>query len=205
VSKQFVGVDDADNTVPGIVMISRLNQIVYRQVASSKDDRPMTSELLALADRWLGTRGPSARGGYAVLERLHLRLDAGAGVIETGDGYRPTAQATVSALIPLGRHAALGAAIASEPREANLELDGVAALRLPFWEDRAAVELAVLGGWSVLGTTGPNVQVRTGVWVALTPTWALQIDATGGAHDLDGDTRLGAAATFGVSRMIRIR
>src|SRR5512138_3080029 len=39
VSRAYVGVEEADNSVPGVVVIGRDGRIVYRQIAAAADDR----------------------------------------------------------------------------------------------------------------------------------------------------------------------
>jgi len=57
VSRQYTGVTSDDNTLPGVVIV-RDGQIAFRQLATAKDDRLSTTDLLATLDRTLGTHGP---------------------------------------------------------------------------------------------------------------------------------------------------
>lgn len=211
-SRAYVGIDATDTPIPGIVLIRRDGQIVFRQIAGAKDDRLTAAELLATVDRTLGTGAgaPGAREGFAVIERLQLRVALGGGraeVADTAASHRPIAVASASALFPLGRRFLIGPSLRYERFDAPLDLDLAIALRAPLLADAAALELIALGGYTPWGATDWNAGVRGGVWVALNPWWGLQLDAGVATH------RLGAAAgstvdltiTFGVSRLIELR
>ncbi|MDB4961205.1 MAG: AhpC/TSA family [Myxococcales bacterium] len=206
VSRAYVGVDGSDTSIPGIVVIRRDGQIVFRQIASGKDDRLTAAQLLAEIDRTLGvTAGaPGASAGYPVLERLQLRVELGGGQVELDD-WRATVVAAASAQIPIGRHLLVGPMIRYEPLLAPLDLDLAVTLRAPILADAAAVQLTLLGGYTAiaddLAPTTWNAGVRGGVWVALDPSWALSLDAGIMTHDGTPDL----AVMFGVSRLIEIR
>jgi hypothetical protein len=219
VSRAYVGVDATDTSVPGVVVIRRDGTIAFRQIANAKDDRLSAAQLLAQLDRTLGVKpgAPAASSGYAVLQRLQLRVELGGGRLQAGDGdWRTTVVAAAAAQLPLGRHLLVGPWIRYEPLVAPLDLDLAATLRAPILTDVAAVQLTLLGGYTAiaddLAPTGWNAGARAGVWVALDPTWALSLDAGLMAHQLGsattaiGDDRtVDLSVTFGVSRLIEIR
>jgi len=208
-SRAYVGIDAADITIPGVVIIRRDGQIVFRQIATAKDDRLTAAQLLATIDRTLGTGegAPAARTGFAVLDRLQLRFALGGGRADVdAGGTRSIAVATGSALLPLGRRFLIGPALRYERFDAPLDLDLAIAMRVPILADAAALELTALGGYTPWRATDWNAGVRAGAWVALNPWWAIQLEAGATAH------RLGAEAstvdwtiTFGVSRLIELR
>src|SRR5512138_1845231 len=82
VSRAYVGVEETDNSVPGVVVIGRDGRIAYRQSAA---------DVLAVVDRTLGTTGAGPRGGYGALERIQLRVDGGGGAVHTTAGWSGTA------------------------------------------------------------------------------------------------------------------
>jgi len=211
-SRAYVGIDANDTPIPGIVVIRRDGQIVFRQIASAKDDRLTAAQLLATIDRTLGAAAgaPEARGGYAVLERMQLRVALGGGRAEveaTTPSHRPIAVASASALLPLGRRFLIGPSLRYERFDAPLDLDLALALRVPLLADAAALELIALGGYTPWGAADWNAGVRGGLWVALDPWWALQLDAGVAAHRLGASTgsTVDLTLTFGVSRLIELR
>jgi len=204
VARAYVGVNDDDDTaVPGVVVIRGDGQIAFRQVATSKDDRLTAAQVLGEVDRALGTHGPDAAGpGYAPLDRLQLRLDAGGGAI----AGRGTATASLAALAPLGHHAVAGALIACEPRAAPLDVDAAIGLRLPMLADAGAIELTGIGGRSLADATGWTAGGRVGLWFAVAPDWAIALDAGATAHRLgDADRSTELTVTLGIARLIRFR
>jgi hypothetical protein len=207
-SRAYVGIDATDTPIPGIVVVRRDGQIVFRQIAAAKDDRLTAAQLLATLDRTLGTGdgAPAARTGYAVLDRLQLRFALGGGraEAETG-GDRSIAVGSASALVPLGRRFLIGPAIRVEPLDAPLDLDLAVVMRFPILADAAALELTALGGYTPWGATDWNAGVRGGAWVALNPWWAMQLEAGASAHRLGGDSTIGWTITLGVSRLIELR
>jgi hypothetical protein len=185
-SRAYVGVNYDDTSIPGIVIVRRDGTIAFRQIATSKDDRLSSAQVLAEVDRTLGTTGTAAADvGYAALDRTQLRIEAGGG----SAGFHGAA----AALVPLNRYVLVGPWLGSDPR---FEIDGALALRVPFLADTAAVE--------VIGTIGStllrdgNAGVRAGVWLAWTPKWAFHLD--GGYTD---DRH--AFATVGISRLLQMR
>ena len=219
-SRAYVGLDATDTTIPGIVVIRRDGQIVFRQIANAKDDRLTAAQLLATIDRTLGTGdgAPAARTGYAVLDRLQLRfaLGGGRGERTSSSGVllnpprryteqTPIAVASASALVPLGRRFLIGPAIRVEPLDAPLDLDLSVVMRFPILADAAALELTALGGYTPWGSSDWNAGIRGGAWVALDPWWAMQLEAGASAHRLGGDSTVDWTITLGVSRLIELR
>ena len=208
-SRAYVGLDATDTTIPGIVVIRRDGQIVFRQIATAKDDRLTAAQLLATLDRTLGTGdgAPAARTGYAVLDRLQLRVALGGGRAErtSSSGEVPIAVASASALVPLGRRFLIGPAIRVEPLDAPLDLDLAVVMRFPILADAAALELTALGGYTPWGATDWNAGIRGGAWVALNPWWAMQLEAGVSAHRLGGESTVDWTITLGVSRLIELR
>ncbi len=208
-SRAYVGLDATDTTIPGIVVIRRDGQIVFRQIATAKDDRLTAAQLLATLDRTLGTGdgAPAARTGYAVLDRLQLRVALGGGRAErtSSSGEVPIAVASASALVPLGRRFLIGPAIRVEPLDAPLDLDLAVVMRFPILADAAALELTALGGYTPWGATDWNAGIRGGAWVALNPWWAMQLEAGASAHRLGGESTVDWTITLGVSRLIELR
>lgn len=207
VSRGYVGVDSNDLTVPGIVVIRRDGQIVFRQIAEAKDDRLTAAQLLATVDRTLGTTGgASAETGYAVLERLQLRFEIGSGANETSTDWRATAVASAAVMVPLHRYLLVGPSLRFEARDASLDLDLAVTLRAPILADAAALQLTALGGYTPLGASGWNAGVRAGAWVALDPRWALHLDAGGTVHSLEEAERpIDLTVTLGLSRLLQFR
>lgn len=208
-SRVYVGIDATDTPIPGIVVIRRDGQIVFRQIANAKDDRLTAAQLLATVDRTLGTGqgAPQAEAGYAVIDRLQLRVALGGGRADTeAGGERSIAVASASALFPLGRRFLIGPSLRYERFDAPLDADLALVLRAPILADAAALELTLLGGYTPWGATDWNAGARAGAWVALNPWWAIQLEAGASAH------RLGAAEgstvdytiTFGISRLVQL-
>src|SRR5689334_19488507 len=54
VSRAYVGLEETDNSVPGVVVIRRDGHIAYRQIAAGADDRLTAADVLAIVDRTLG-------------------------------------------------------------------------------------------------------------------------------------------------------
>lgn len=209
-SRGYVGIDATDTPIPGIVVIRRDGQIVFRQIAEAKDDRLTSAQLLATIDRTLGIAdgAPAARTGYAVLERAQLRVALGGGRADVDDGgERSIAVASASALFPLGRRFLIGPALRVEPLDAPLDLDLAVVMRFPILADAAALELTVLGGYTPWGASDWNAGVRGGAWVALNPSWAMQLEAGAAAHRLGSDSgsTVDWTITLGVSRLIELR
>lgn len=184
VSRAYTGVNYDDTSIPGIVIVRKDGTIAFRQIAETKEDRLSVAQVLDAVDRTLGTTGIAASEGYAALDRTQLRVELGGG----GEGFHGTA----AALVPWNRYLLVGPWFGAEPK---LEIDAALALRVPFLANTAAVEL--------IGTVGStlwrdeNAAVRLGLWLAWTPSWAVQLDVGRSTHDWFG--------TIGLSRLIQIR
>lgn len=191
--------DGAD--LAGVVIIARDGRVVFRRLATTKDDRMTAAELLATLDATIGTSGPAAAApGYAPLERAQLRLSLGGGAVHH-DGLAGTAAGEFAALVPLGRHVLLGPALGVEPRDAPLDVDGALVLRAPIWHDLGALELGVSAGWTPLSDRAWNAGGRAGMWFALSPSLSVQLGAAVTVH---GDATA-AFVTLGVARLVRLR
>ena len=195
-SKQYVGVNYDNTTIPGIVIVRKDGAIVYRQVASSKDDRLSSAQLLAEIDRTLGTSGTAATHGYAVYERTQIHVDGGGGVKhERGAGTGGTAIVSAGVLFPLGRALLVGPWFESTIHAQNLALAVVG--RIPLLHDTAAIHITTSLGYSTLGDW--TAAVRVGPWIAVTPSWALHLDIGG---ELSGFARRDVFGTFGLTYLL---
>lgn len=196
VSKQYVGVNYDDTTIPGIVIVRRDGAIVYRQVASTKDDRLTSEELLATIDRTLGTTGPAAAHGYAVYERTQIHVDGGGGVRhERDDGTGGTAMFSAGVLFPLARPLLVGPWVESSIRSlgANLAVVG----RIPLLHDTGAIHITATAGYDT--SSNWDVGLRVGPWIALSPKWALHLDLGG---TLRGLSERAVFGTFGLTYLL---
>lgn len=189
-SRAYTGIDGADNTIPGIVVIRRDGSIAFRQIAKEKDDRLDSAHLLAIVDRTLGTSGKGASGGYAVLSRLQLGIETSAGY---GDD-RYTFGAAARFAVPLGRLAFAGLRAGYHTAH-DVDASAIAGLRLPMFGDTSAIQLAAIGGFA---KTTPYVGGQLGLWLAWTPTWGIHLDA-------GATTEREVTITLGLSRLISWR
>ena len=204
VARAYVGVTSDHNALPGVTIIGRDGRIVFRQVASTKDDRMPAAELLATLDRTLGTSGPAvAAAGYAAIDSAQLRVELGGGVRAIGEP-RGTAVATLAGLYPLGHHVLVGPWLNFEPREGSLDLDAALVVRAPFWANTGAIELGVVGGWTPWQAGGSNVSGHADLWFAMSPRWALQLDVSVAEHGLGRDVHsTEISGALGVTRLFR--
>jgi len=208
VSRTYAGVTSDHNTLPGVTIIGRDGRIVFRQVASAKDDRMPAAELLATLDRTLGTSGPAvAPAGYAAIDRAQLRVALGGGGVHAAGETHGTVVGSIAGLYPLGRHVLIGPWLGFEPREAPLDLDAAIVVRLPIWANAGALELKAVGGWTPWQDAGGNASARLGLWFAMSPRWALQLDVGIAEHGLgqtphstEVSTSLGVMRLFGAHR-----
>jgi hypothetical protein len=199
VSRQYVGVNYDDTTIPGIVIVRKDGAIVYRQVASTKDDRLSSEQLLATIDRTLGTTGEAATHGYAAYERVQIHLDLGGGVRHDRDaGTSGKAMQSLAALFPIGRQLLIGPWVESQVT-AVTGVDLAVVGRLPLLHDTGAIHITTTMGWSPTSDADWNVGLRVGPWIALTPTWALHLDLGG---VLRGFAEREAFATFGLTYLL---
>ena len=205
VARAYTGMSSDAAALPGVTVIDRDGRIAFRNVASTKDDRTTTPELLAILDRTVGTHGPVATdAGYAALERLQLALSLGVAHVKdyaknATDPPVTSGTASFAAFFPLGRHLLLGPMIASEPRTAPLDLEAAIVVRQPFAGNIAAAQLTAAYGYSVFDRKGQTGSARLGIWFATSPQLAVTFDLGGALH---GD-QLELFATFGIARLIR--
>ncbi len=202
ISKAFVGIDVNDHSIPGVVVIRRDGGIVFRQVATSKDDRLTAQQVLEAVDRSLGTSGARAAETTHALDRVQLRLETGAGQIRIEDRWRPTGVSMLTVTVPLTRYLIAGAGVASEYREAQLWAHSMLGVRLPVFGDIGALQLSAEAGFPG-SAPGIYAGLRIGMWFAWTPRWSIQVDVSAGAHDAGAEDPLPSwKATFGISRLI---
>jgi hypothetical protein len=196
VSRKYTGITSDDNTLPGIVIIRGDGQVVFRQVATDKEDRITISDLAGAYDRSLGTRGPGlVDEHYAAIDRAQIRLDLGGGHLPDG----ATGVASLTALVPIGHYLVLGPRIGTDLRASPLSLGGEVALRLPFWRESAAIELGGIAGYAF----DPNTALFGGtadLWFAYSPKWSIQlgteVDREAGATRITG--------TIGIGRLLEL-
>lgn len=209
VARAYVGADDHDLAVPGVVLIRRDGTIGFRRISGDKADRPTVAGLLAEIDRVLGrpAAAPALRGGYGPTERLQLGGEVGGGALAGGEagGWQAIAVAGVTGLYPLGRHALVGAAVGGEARTGRVDLELAVAGRVPFYDDLAAIQLTVRGGRSLGAIDGWRAGTRLGLGFAVTPSWAFDLEVGAATLDVGGDVRVEATATLGVTRLIMLR
>jgi hypothetical protein len=207
VSRTYAGVTSDHNTLPGVTIVGRDGRIVFRQVASAKDDRMPVAELLATLDRTLGTTGPAAAPpGFAAIDRAQLGVEIGGGGVRAAGETRGTVTGAIAGLYPLGRHVLVGPWLGFEPREAPLDLDAAVVVRLPIWANAGAIELGAVGGWTPWQTTGGNVSGHLGMWFATSPHWAVQLGIGITEHGLGETTHsTGVFASLGVMRLFGVR
>lgn len=196
VSRKYTGITSDDNTLPGIVIIGGDGHVVFRQVASDKEDRITISDLVGAYDRSLGARGPGlVDEHYAAIDRAQVRLDLGGGHVPDG----ATGVASLTALVPIGHYLVLGPRIGTDLRVSPLSLGGEVALRIPFWRASAAIELGGIAGYAF----DPNATLFGGtadLWFAYSPKWSIQLGA-----EVDreaGATRI--TGTVGIGRLLEL-
>ena len=76
-ARAFVGIDDEEYPVPGVVIVGEGRRILYRQIGRAAGDRLYTRQLLRIldAERSTGARVP-VRGGRLPLSRKQLQVGA---------------------------------------------------------------------------------------------------------------------------------
>lgn len=202
ISRALVGIDVHDHSIPGVVVIRKDGSIVFRQIAKSKDDRLTATQVLDAVDRALDTRGVAAPTSKHAIDRAQLRLETGAGQIRIADRWQATGVSLLTTHVPVTRYVIAGAGLASEYREAGLSLHSSLGLRLPLWNDIAAIQLSAEAGLPI-SAPGVYAGLRLGMWFAWTPRWAVHLDAATGAHDAGAQDQVPAwSTTFGVSRLL---
>jgi AhpC/TSA family len=203
VSRSYVGLNYDDTAIPGVVIIGTDGRIKFRQIADAKDDRMTAAQVIDTLDRTLGTKGAAVDTGYVALERFQSRADYGSGEVEENHQRRVTFFATRSVLIPLNRYLLIGPWLAVEPRQAPLDVDFAIQLRSPFLGDIAAFELTATGGWTPWEVSGWNVGVHAGLWFALSPKSAFELNVGYDSHRvLDSDRIPAVFATFGFTKLL---
>jgi hypothetical protein len=198
VSRAYTGVDDNDHTVPGVVIVRHDGKVVFRQVAETKDDRLSPRQILAAADRALGTSETAVRGQHAIepatpaIDRVQLRVDAGGAFADE----RAAVAVAAGVHVPIARYVVVGLEARAEIRDTARTLAGGAlGVRLPIYGDIAALQLTGMLGLS-LADTELYAGARAGIWFAWTPRWAIQLE--GG---LLAEPATDVLVTFGVSRL----
>jgi hypothetical protein len=210
VSRTYAGVTSDGNTLPGITIVRGDGHIVFRQLASAKDDRMSSAELVATIDRTLGTSGPAAvHDGFAGLDRVQLRLDLGGGVSHDGGdggGTGATALGAGSLLLPLGRHVLVGPRVQWGVHAGALAVDGIALVREPIFHGVGALELGVSAGWTPypIPRMGGNVGGTADLWFAISPKLSVQLGVTTTVYELTGGAVTDVAATIGVGGLVQI-
>lgn len=199
VSRAYVGVDDNDLPVPGVVIVRTDGSIAHRQIATGKADRLSTAALLALLDGD-GSSGPAMRGGYAPLDRIALGVDLAGGFGESG------AVATLGTRldVPLSRHLLLGARAEFEATTARMVLAGAVTGRLPIWADLGTLSLGVRGGRAVVDLTGWHAAARAAMGFALRPSWGIEVGLDVGAYRLGDDVAWEATAGVSLLHLVRL-
>ena len=191
VAGTLVGIDDAELAIPGVVVVARGGGVVFRQIASSKDDRLRTADLLAIIDdKIVGRKSVIAvDDAFAALRRMQLSVDAALGVgskITTTSARTATlaSEATVGLAYPLARHVLVGgelrggANVISSNTTAAMSVGAKVTLRLPFWHDLGALHLSVSGGPTLFAPQANAAfytAVGSQIWFAVRPAWAMQV------------------------------
>jgi hypothetical protein len=204
VARKYVGLNYDGTALPGIIIIGADGRIVFRQIATAKDDRMTAGEVIDTVDRTLGTSGRAADAGYVAVERIQNRGDSGVGEVIENHQRRVTLFLNRGVLVPVNRYLMIGPWLALEPRQAPLDVDFAAMLRAPFFGDIAALEVIATAGWSPFEVSGWNAGIRGGLFFAVSPTVALVLDVGYSLHRvLDSDRDPAAFVTFGVTKLLR--
>ena len=206
VARRYVGVDDHDLAVPGVVLIRPDHTIAYRRISGDKTDRPTVTALLAEIDRVFGppAQAPELKGGYAPIERLQLGLALGGGAIRAPGDWRGSVGGNLSALVPLGRHVLAGGGVGGEALGGRLDVDGALAARVPFLADLAEVQLVVRGGYSAGDLDGWHAGARLGFGAAATPSWGFHLSIGATVLRLGDDEAIESSLTLEIMRLVRI-
>jgi hypothetical protein len=175
-----------------VIIISADGRVVFRQLATSKADRLSTAELVAQLDKSLGTHGPGlVDTRYAAIDRAQLRVDLGAGSVDS----KTTGIATISALVPLDRYVIIGPRIGVDLRGAPLQIGGELALRLPLVRDTTTIEVGAVASYSEFKPAGAILGGIANLWFAYSPKWSIQIGV-----EVDSPSRV--TGTFGIGRLL---
>ena len=206
VSRMYAGVTSDDSTLPGVAIVRGDGRIVFRQVASAKDDRMSSAELVATIDRTLGTSGPATvQDDFAALDRVQVRLDLGGGISRGGD-TAATASAAGSLVLPIGRHVLVGPRASWDVRAGALAVGGIALVRKPIFGEVGALELGVLAGWTPYPTSrmGANVGGTADLWFSVSPKLSVQAGVTTTVYELTGGAVTDVTLTIGVGGLVQI-
>jgi hypothetical protein len=176
-----------------VIVIGRDGRILYRQVATAKDDRLSTPALVAALDRTLGTHGRAAVR-VTPLARAQLRAELG-GELDLDRHLHGVAE--FGLLVPFGEHLVVGPWVAVDTRADHADAGVAAMLRAPLFGDAGAFELGGIAGYAT-GTDGATITARADLWFAMSPTLAFDV---AGSFELRTDVR-DAAVTIGVSRLL---
>jgi hypothetical protein len=191
VSRSLVGIDDADLPVPGVLLIARGGAIVFRQIATSKDDRLPTAELLRIIDHHIASgsqRSESVRidQSFAAINRWQLGIDLAVGV---GKPSQLASDMSIVAQMPLHRNVMIGAEINGTVRPlvgtGAASIGSGVTLRLPFWNDLAAAQLIGTAGIDVATISNDSkyfTKGRTQLWFAVRPNWAILLGLAFDVH-----------------------
>jgi hypothetical protein len=204
VAREYVGLNYDDTAIPGVVIIRPDGHIAFRQVATAKDDRLSAAKLIDTLDRTLGTKGAAVdTGHFAALDRFQNRTDLGTGEVRESGQRRVSFFASRSLLVPLNHYLLVGPWLATEPRQAPLDIDAAVMLRLPFLADIAAFEVSITAGWTPWEVSGWNVGARIGLWYAASPKSAYQLSIGYDLHRfLDSDRIPAVFLTLGVTKLL---
>ncbi len=202
-ARAYVGVDDHNLAVPGVVVLRADGSVAFRQIGEGKDDRLDAAAILAVVDREFGkpADAPALHGGYGTLERVQIGLGVGGGVADD----RAVVRATALGLYPLHRYLLAGAMIDGEARSGWLTFDGALGARLPITGDEGALGLTLRAGRTVGELAGWHLAGRGSMSFAPGPNWAFELAVEAGVHRVGEDPTLELSATLGVTRLIRIR
>ena len=206
VSRAYAGVTSDTNTLPGVTIVRGDGRIVFRQVASAKDDRMSSAELVATIDRTLGTSGPAtAPDGFAALDRVQFRIDLGGGIAHS-DATAATAQGTGSLLLPLGRHLLVGPRASWDVRAGAITAGGTVLVRQPIFGAAGALELGVTAGWTPYPASrmGAAVGGTADLWFALSPRFSVQLGVATSVYDLTGGAETDVTATLGIGGLFQV-
>jgi hypothetical protein len=208
ISRQFVGIDDADISIPGVVVVAKGGAVVFRHVATSKDDRISTTDLLKVIDDKLAVTGSanlSIDHSFQPLNRWQIRTSLGGGV---GNNASFVSSLTVGAMFPATRHLLLGAEVRTSSRsfgDIAIATNANIAARFPFWNDLAALHVGASAGivaWSSTGTGRVSSSVASEVWFAVRPTLAILVGLQSSQRWRSGDVgSFEVSATVGAAYM----
>lgn len=189
----YTGMSSDGAARPGVVIVDRDHEVVFEKLGESKADRMSAAQVIAAVDASLGTHGAGVDESYTTPHRIQVRADGGGGIVRAGGENRGTGAAQLSVLLPVHRNLVLGPLFGYAQRGGHSDLDAVALLRAPIWNDVGALEVGSLGGYSVNGNTW-NAGGHADLAFAWTPTFGVQIGIDVISHGGEATTFL---VTFG--------